>query len=494
MDAALDAFTNPDRRDPHHNIWEPLDDHLKAGGGRRALLEAALAVVAADDVNGKRALRVVSRLLRTKGRGSPEALRRAALDVLAAKVGTYGDGDIRDSLACPLSLTDLPEAAAPLMTLAEDRSWRASRDALQYLAELASPHPEQLETITPYLVARLETELVKMAWTHDGPAESLVRALGQTQDRRVLPVLRKALDRHPDSLADECGDAARRLVGPLPRLSQRNPHVLTEADITRAKKLRREALAARKGRTPRIVSSHYQPRSKEMSTDDVAAMFAPASAVHGAGHPVAAMPRPDRKLTPTETAQRDILLSLVRDPHGHNIPIDGQDDEEWLDRAARVEARRVLAADYLTTHIAHDSIVQPLVRFLRHTKGEASRDEPDRLSANAHEAAYAVRSLAATKRVRTHVVEVLAAYASLDAVSALFEMLDDPQVSPHAYARLRQLLEPIMGADRKLLLQPSDAARAGHAPKRSDLAAAEAWWAENGRRAVQIRRAAHNSD
>ncbi len=496
-DAFLDEHLNHRPPAPGYYGWGPLEDHLKAGGGRRALLEAALAIVAEEDHGDTvAALGIVSHLLGDSRTGSPEALRHTAFPVLAAKVDASDDARVRRALVTPLRKTDIPGAATPLIALAEEREWRISQRALDQLAALTSRHPDQLDTITPYLIGRMETELVKMAWTHDRTAAILVRALGGLRDRRALPVLEKALERYPRALADECVVAAKTIAQPRPRLTARNAHAMVEEDVARAKRLRRRALAAQKANGPRVTSSHYRPRSKEMSTDDIAKMFAPSGApqaAESAGRPAAPL-RPDRELTPTETAQRDILLSLVRDAHGRNIPIDDQDDEDRTDRAARVEARRMLAANYLATHIAHDSMVQPVVRFLRRTRDEAGREEPESLPENPREAAYALRSLAATKRVRTRVVEVLAEYASKGAVSALFELLDDPQVAGTAYASLRQLLEPHMGADKHLLGEPGATAGGGRAPNRGELAAAEVWWMANGRRIAPTRRAAHNSD
>ena len=150
--------------------------------------------------------------------------------------------------------------------------------------------------------------------------------------------------------------------------------------------------------------------------------------------------RPDRALTPKEEVQRDILLRLVWDAEGVDIPIPTRDPEERHTRTIeRVQIRRTLAAARLRTLIAHDSMIPRLAEYLETTPSFLLKDRDPTMARNEEEANARMLEWS-TRRTRYEVLHALAGSASNEAIAPMIRLLNDPQLGKQSYLYLRRLL------------------------------------------------------
>ncbi len=232
-------------REGHADAWSLLRDHLAAGGGRRPLFDAAIKMTDSPDADTRYAgLLVVIEIVARPESGRFEALRAEGFAAVKHAAETERDPRSQRVLARSAARFDDPAGIPMLRGLAEAPDSLAARWALEGLGHLGARHPSELDTVTPYLLARLEAALNDMTWRNDGTASAVVNALGQLDDRRGLPAIQKALRLYPVALARDCVRAAEQMMKrKTGRDAGGTPHPVTSDDVTRARGLRRAARA-----------------------------------------------------------------------------------------------------------------------------------------------------------------------------------------------------------------------------------------------------------
>ncbi|MAF10836.1 hypothetical protein CMK11_10320 [Candidatus Poribacteria bacterium] len=232
-------------REGHAAARRLLRDHLRAGGGRRALFDAAAKMTHSTDAAARHAgLVVVVEIGTLSGRSRSDAMRAEAFAVVLRAAETEDDPHNLRLLAMAAHSFDERAGIPMLRGLAEARDSLAARWALEGLGHLGARHPSELEAVTPYLVTRLDAALNDMIWSNDGVAAVVVKALGRLDDRRGLPALQKAFRLYPVALARDCASAAEQMTK---RKAGRDtggaPHPITPEDVVSARQLRRAARA-----------------------------------------------------------------------------------------------------------------------------------------------------------------------------------------------------------------------------------------------------------
>ena len=147
---------------------------------------------------------------------------------------------------------------------------------------------------------------------------------------------------------------------------------------------------------------------------------------------------PTRKLTVTEQGRRDLLLRLFLDADATDIPLPDASDD-YAGREVILYDRRRAAAKYLGIHTGHDSIVSPLVDFLRATP-PLMPDDVKWSAATTVEAANAIRRLDADRKARDDALTALARSSSRLAITPMIDFLEDPQLAVSAHHYLSGLL------------------------------------------------------
>ena len=180
-----------------------------------------------------------------------------------------------------------------------------------------------------------------------------------------------------------------------------------------------------------------------MSDRHVIALFAPEEGDGGRKAFAARVQaiRPDRVLTADEEMKRDLLIRLILDRDGTDIPLPPIYTPRPHQHITLVRFRRQAAARMLGVHLAHDTMVEALTDYLN-AGPPVLREQITDIAVQSEEHATQLSLLASEYHTREGALRALAQSGSRDAIPTLVRMTLDPQLYRHAREYLRRLLVP----------------------------------------------------
>ncbi len=181
--------------------------------------------------------------------------------------------------------------------------------------------------------------------------------------------------------------------------------------------------------------------------------------------------RPDRKLTADEEAKRDLLIRLVVDPDGDDVPFPSRYYPREHQRIAMLRYRRRAAASLLGIHVAHDSMVAPLAAYLASSRPVLAEEISD-VRVRDQEHATALALLSSERLTRDAVLGALAQSGSGEAMSVIIQMGVDPQLGREARRYLSRLVVPHVPAS----LLPPYSQDVSDAEKQAAVDRLVEWW------------------
>ena len=187
-------------------------------------------------------LRAVVIATQPSGRNRNGRFRQEAFAAVSRAAETERAPRVLRVIATAPAALSVAEGIPLLMRLAANPDRKIAHAALRGLGSLGRRYPGELDEVAPFLVKRLRAELRTMEPGASATASVVIGALGELDDRRALPPIRKAYEDHQKELARACLRAARPISRRKPeRNTAGGPRPLTPADPRTAKYLRRAA-------------------------------------------------------------------------------------------------------------------------------------------------------------------------------------------------------------------------------------------------------------